>query len=63
MGEAPRVTSIAISRPEERSTGAGGKVMGAAGAAIANAFFDATGVRLRRRPFTPERVLGSLAAG
>ena len=32
-------------------------------AAIANAFFDATGVRLRQRPFTPERVLGSLAAG
>jgi nicotinate dehydrogenase subunit B len=37
-------------------------VMGAAGAAIANAFFDATGVRLRQYPLTPERVRGALAA-
>jgi nicotinate dehydrogenase subunit B len=62
FAEAPKVTAIAISRPEERSTGAGEEVVAAAGAAIANAFFDATGVRLRRRPFTPERVLSSLAA-
>jgi CO/xanthine dehydrogenase Mo-binding subunit len=30
--------------------------------AIANAIFDATGVRLRRAPFTPERVLAALQA-
>jgi putative selenate reductase molybdopterin-binding subunit len=30
--------------------------------AIANAVFDATGVRLREMPFTPERVLDSLRA-
>jgi CO/xanthine dehydrogenase Mo-binding subunit len=29
-------------------------------AAIANAIFDATGVRLREIPFTPERVLKAL---
>jgi CO/xanthine dehydrogenase Mo-binding subunit len=29
-------------------------------AAIANAIFDATGVRLRRVPFRPERVLAAL---
>jgi CO/xanthine dehydrogenase Mo-binding subunit len=29
--------------------------------AIANAFFDATGVRLRRAPFTAERVKAALA--
>jgi nicotinate dehydrogenase subunit B len=29
-------------------------------AAIANAIFDATGVRLREAPFTPERVLAGL---
>jgi CO/xanthine dehydrogenase Mo-binding subunit len=29
-------------------------------AAVANAIFDATGVRLRRIPFTPERVLADL---
>jgi nicotinate dehydrogenase subunit B len=31
-------------------------------AAIANAVFDATGVRLRRVPFTPERVKQALEA-
>jgi CO/xanthine dehydrogenase Mo-binding subunit len=31
-------------------------------AAIANAFFDATGVRLRRVPFTPPRVRAALAS-
>jgi nicotinate dehydrogenase subunit B len=47
-----------------------GKAPGAAGepptrpvpAAIANAFFDATGVRLRRVPFTPTRVRAALQA-
>jgi CO/xanthine dehydrogenase Mo-binding subunit len=29
-------------------------------AAVANAVFDATGVRLRRAPFRPERVLAAL---
>jgi CO/xanthine dehydrogenase Mo-binding subunit len=31
-------------------------------AAVANAIFDATGVRLRRAPFTPQRVKAALAA-
>ena len=35
--------------------------MGATAAAIANAVFDATGVRLRQYPMTPERVLKALA--
>jgi len=30
-------------------------------AAIGNAIFDATGVRLRQIPFTPERVKAELA--
>jgi CO/xanthine dehydrogenase Mo-binding subunit len=32
-------------------------------AAVANAIFDATGVRLRRAPFRKERVLAALRAG
>jgi nicotinate dehydrogenase subunit B len=30
-------------------------------AAVANAIFDATGVRLRQLPFTPERVRSAFA--
>lgn len=32
-------------------------------AAIANAIFDAVGVRLREIPFTPPRVLSALGVG
>jgi CO/xanthine dehydrogenase Mo-binding subunit len=35
-------------------------VMAAAAAAMANAFFDATGVRMDRFPMTPPRVLAAL---
>jgi nicotinate dehydrogenase subunit B len=35
--------------------------MGATAAAVANAFFDATGIRLRQYPMTPERVRTALA--
>ena len=31
--------------------------------AIANAIYNATGVRLRRTPFTPDRVLAALRQG
>jgi len=31
-------------------------------AALANAIFDATGVRMRTAPFTPERVKAALKA-
>jgi len=36
--------------------------MGATAAAVANAFFDATGTRLREYPMTPQRVLAALGA-
>jgi len=35
-------------------------VMAAAAGAIANAFFDATGVRMDQFPLTPKRVLAAL---
>jgi nicotinate dehydrogenase subunit B len=62
FNESPEVTAIAISRPEHPSTGAGEEVLAAAGAAIANAFFDATGKRLYERPMTAERILSVLKA-
>lgn len=49
-----------INRPELGPMGAGEPVTRVVPGAIANAFFDATGVRLRRVPYTPERVLAAL---
>lgn len=61
--EAPAVTALVVSRPDQTSTGAGEEVLAATGAAIANALFDATGIRMRERPLRPERVLAALKAG
>jgi nicotinate dehydrogenase subunit B len=63
FAEHPNCTPVVVQRINEPSSGAGEEVMGAAGAAIANAFFDATGVRLRQYPLTPERVRAALAVG
>jgi nicotinate dehydrogenase subunit B len=59
-GEAPDVTPIVVQRLNEKSTGAGEEVLPAVVGAIGNAFFDATGVRLRQFPLTPRRVLAAL---
>jgi len=61
FGETPAVTAIIVQRMDQKSTGAGEEVVAAASAAIANAFFDATGVRLREYPLTPRRVKAALA--
>ena len=61
--DAPKVTPIVIqwsSRPF--TAGVGEPVAMAAAAAVANAFFDATGVRMRTAPFTPARVRATLTA-
>ena len=59
--DCPEVTPVVVQRLNERSTGAGEEVMAAA--AIANAFFDATGVHMREFPLTPARVLAALRRG
>jgi CO/xanthine dehydrogenase Mo-binding subunit len=58
--ECPDVTALVVQRLDERSMGAGEEVMAAAAAAIANAFFDATGGRMEEFPFTRSRVLAAL---
>ncbi len=58
--DCPEVTPIVVQRLDERYSGAGEEVMAAAAAAIANAFFDATGVRMHEFPLTPRRVLDAL---
>jgi len=60
--EAPEVTAVVVQHLDQRSTGAGEEVMAAAAAAIANAFFDATGVRMTEYPLTPARVVAALKA-
>ena len=54
--EIPRVKTMLIERPDQPSLGAGEATTGPTPAAIANAVYDAIGVRLRDLPFTPERV-------
>ena len=58
--ECPEVTPVVVQRLNERSSGAGEETMAAGSAAIANAFFDATGVRMEEYPLTPARVLAAL---
>ena len=41
--------------------GAGETAITVVAAAVGNAIFDATGVRIRQVPFTPERVKAALA--
>jgi CO/xanthine dehydrogenase Mo-binding subunit len=51
-----------IDRPEAAPSGAAEMALGLVPAAVGNAVFDATGVRLRRVPFTPARVKAALSA-
>jgi nicotinate dehydrogenase subunit B len=61
--ECPEVTPVVVQRIDQRPSGAGEEVMAAAAGAIANAFFDATGVRMQEFPLTPARVLAALKRG
>ena len=63
IDDAPESIEFAlIDRPEVAPAGAGEPAMRPVAAAIGNAIFDATGVRLRRVPFTPERVKQALSS-
>jgi CO/xanthine dehydrogenase Mo-binding subunit len=61
FADVPRLDISLIDRPTLPPTGAGEAACTPVGAALANAVFDATGVRLRTIPFTPERVKAALA--
>tara|TARA_R110000868_G_scaffold11116_10_gene54520 strand:+ start:11087 stop:13243 length:2157 start_codon:yes stop_codon:yes gene_type:complete len=52
----PEIETVLIERPGVPFLGAGEAVSGPAGAAIANAVCNATGIRLRRMPFTPDAI-------
>jgi len=56
FSDVPKLEIDLVDRPNEPPFGAGEASCAAVGAALANAVYDATGVRLRTVPFTPERV-------
>jgi CO/xanthine dehydrogenase Mo-binding subunit len=56
----PKIEIDLIDRPNEKPVGAGEAACTTVGAALANAVFDAAGIRLRTIPFTPERVKAAL---
>ena len=62
MTEAPaEVDIVLINHPEIPPSGAGEAAIRPVPAAIANAMFDATGVRIRRAPLSPGNVKAALS--
>jgi nicotinate dehydrogenase subunit B len=62
MRDAPEsIEIVLINSTDVAPSGAGEPTMRCIPAAVANAFFDATGVRMRRVPLTPARVKRALA--
>jgi nicotinate dehydrogenase subunit B len=62
LPEVPEIDVVMVPRPDQPPLGVGESASVPSAAAIANAIFDATGVRLREPPFTPEKVRAGLAA-
>ncbi len=61
FNEVPLIDIDLVERRDQPPLGAGEAASSPVPAALANAVFDATGVRLRTVPFTPERVRAALA--
>ena len=59
----PAITTVLLDRPGDPFLGAGETVCGPTAAAIGNAVFDATGLRLRRIPFVPDAIRTAAMAG
>ena len=57
--DVPEVAIAIIDRPNEKPWGAGEPTAAVVPAAIANAVYNATGVRMRSVPFTPEKMLAA----
>jgi nicotinate dehydrogenase subunit B len=61
FSEVPEVEVVLINRPDLPALGAGEPSTCTTAAAVANAIFDATGIRIRQVPFTPARLLQAFA--
>jgi CO/xanthine dehydrogenase Mo-binding subunit len=62
FADAPKVTNALVQRLDKVPIGVGEPSTSTLTGAVANAFFDATGVRIREAPMTPSRVRAVLAA-
>jgi nicotinate dehydrogenase subunit B len=60
--EMPQIQTVLLDQPDAPPEGMGELASIPTAAAIGNAIFDATGVRLREIPFTPECVKAALEA-
>ena len=60
--ELPAIEVALINHPELPLLGAGEAASAPVGAALGNAIFDATGIRLRSVPFRPEKMKAALAS-
>jgi len=60
--DSPNVTTMVVQRTDLAPSGSGEPPTCPVAAAIANAFFDATGVRIREAPMTPAKVRAVLKA-
>jgi nicotinate dehydrogenase subunit B len=58
--EVPKIDVLMLPRQDQPPLGVGESASVPSAAAIANAIYDATGVRFRELPFTPERILHGL---
>lgn len=58
--EVPKIDVLMLPRQDQPPLGVGESASVPSAAAIANAIYDATGVRFRELPFTPERILRGL---
>jgi nicotinate dehydrogenase subunit B len=61
--DVPKIDVLMLPRQDQPPLGVGESASVPSAAAIANAIFDATGVRFRELPFTPERILAGLRGG
>ncbi|NJN83572.1 MAG: xanthine dehydrogenase family protein molybdopterin-binding subunit [Caldilineaceae bacterium] len=60
IGQAPHIETVLVEAGDGAPRGVGEPPIGPVAAAIGNAFFALSGVRLREIPFTPDRVLAAL---
>jgi CO/xanthine dehydrogenase Mo-binding subunit len=56
----PKIETFIFDRKGEKPQGGGEPAIITVGAVVGNAIFNATGARLYRMPFTPERVLEAI---